>query len=203
MIYTTKRERRKRPGCLLFVLVVLLLVLVWAAQQAQNTVHTQQESTAPTESVTVPKAQQTEERSAEPPLETPSEPEEDTEEAEEPLLTVLPERPVSRPQTAVPAPEPVIEEEQDLALLLVVHSRIVVEEGLKYLDGVVRNNGSEHYRYIELQAEIFDESGQYISTVVTSTQRRGTAPAPGETWHFRVFLPDFRSDNYRISLRGW
>ncbi len=101
-----------------------------------------------------------------------------------------------------PEPEP-IEQSEPVApepaeptvptLELIDHSDMV--DGMtRYVVGTVKNNSSETFGYVQVEINLYDDSGAQVGSTIDNTNNL----APGGTWKFKALIFEDEATSYKI-----
>jgi hypothetical protein len=71
----------------------------------------------------------------------------------------------------------------------------VNENGISYVVGTVKNNTSKQYSYVQVEINLYDESGAQIGSTLANTNNLEA----GGTWKFKaVVLEDKNVKQYKV-----
>ncbi|HBT20620.1 MAG TPA: DUF3426 domain-containing protein [Peptococcaceae bacterium] len=83
-------------------------------------------------------------------------------------------------------------EKADLELL---DSSIVKDEfGTRYVVGTVKNNTDKEYSYVQVEINLYDDSGAQVGSTLDNTNNL----EPGGTWKFKAVIMEDNATKYRI-----
>ena len=106
--------------------------------------------------------------------------------------------------TPTPVGQPTSKTSQPPVALVVTGLRLVVEQGVKYVVGTVKNNTRQNYRYVQLEMNLYDKSGSYLNTLLKNSAASNQAIPPGSSWAFKAIVMDNRASSVRTkSVKGF
>lgn len=77
----------------------------------------------------------------------------------------------------------------------------VVENGVRYITGTIKNNTSKKYAYVQVDISLYDESGAQVGSTFANINNL----EPDGTWKFKaVVLDDKTASKYKVTnISGW
>ena len=78
--------------------------------------------------------------------------------------------------------------------LELLNDRWGYEEGLCYVVGTIRNNTDRQYSYVQVQINLYDDSGAQVGSTLANTNNLES----GGIWKFRAFMWPDNSTEYKI-----
>ncbi len=68
------------------------------------------------------------------------------------------------------------------------------EFGTRYVVGTVKNNTDKEYSYVQVEINLYDDSGAQVGSTLDNTNNL----EPGGTWKFKAVIMEDNATKYRI-----
>mgnify|MGYP000993857118 CR=1 FL=1 len=94
-------------------------------------------------------------------------------------------------QTDQPAPPP---QPTKKPALEVIEAKSIRESGVRYVAGTVRNNTNRQYSYVQVEINLYDDSGAQVGSTLANTNNL----EPGGTWKFKALVLEDSATKFKI-----
>lgn len=99
-------------------------------------------------------------------------------------------------KTAQPA-QPPAPKKPNLEL---IESHVEVDQFARYIVGTVKNNTNRTYSYVQVEINLYDDSGAQVGSTVDNTNNL----EPGGVWKFKALIFDSDATKYKVKeIRGF
>jgi hypothetical protein len=78
--------------------------------------------------------------------------------------------------------------------LVVVSHKAIADEYSRYVVGIVKNNSNKHYKYVQVEINLYDKSGAQVGSTIANVNNL----EPHGTWKFKAIIMEDNTKRYQI-----
>jgi hypothetical protein len=78
--------------------------------------------------------------------------------------------------------------------LEIIDSKVESDQFMRYIVGTVKNNSKKQYSYVQVEINLYDESGNQIGSTLDNINNL----EPGATWRFKAIVIEEDAAKYKI-----